>query len=344
MSQSIQIKRLTDADCPRWDDFVNAHPAATFFHLADWKKVLERAFKHKTHFLFAESGGEIVGTFSLAHVKSLLFGNALISLPFAVYGGVLAESDEIQQLLEDKACEIAEKYQVDHLEVRNLQPQRDDWAKKSLHVTFRKEIAADNDENLKNIPRKQRAVVRKGIKSSLVSEIDDNVDRFYALYSESVRNLGTPVFSKKYFKVLKEIFGDQCEVLTITHEGQPVASVVNFYFRDQVLPYYGGGGMGARKFKANDFMYWEVMRRACDKGLKWFDFGRSKKETGSYSFKKNWGFEPEPLHYEFKLVNSGSVPDLNPLNPKYQFFIKTWKKLPLPVANIVGPHLAKYLG
>jgi FemAB-related protein (PEP-CTERM system-associated) len=194
------------------------------------------------------------------------------------------------------------------------------------------------------IPRKQRAMVRKGIQAGLTSELDDGIDRFYRAYSESVRNLGTPVFGKRYFQILKEVFGADCEVLTITSGGGLVASVLSFYFRDEVLPYYGGGTDEARAVKGNDFMYWELMRRAAERGVKVFDYGRSKVGTGSYGFKKNWGFEPEPLHYEYHLVRADRVPDVNPLNPKYRLFIAAWKRLPLAVSRLIGPMIARSLG
>ena len=186
-------------------------------------------------------------------------------------------------------------------------------------------------------------MVRKGIKAGLVGEIDQNVDRLYFAYSESVRNLGTPVFPKRFFEVIKNEFRDACEVVSITHAGKLVGSVMSFYFRDTVLPYYGGGTVEARAVAANDFMYWEVMRRAAENGYKVFDYGRSKIDSGSYRFKKHWGFEPEPLHYEYYLVKAKQVPDLNPNNPKYQMFIKAWQKLPIGVSRAVGPWLARGL-
>ncbi len=166
----------------------------------------------------------------------------------------------------------------------------------------------------------------------------------YACYAESVRNLGTPVFPKKYFAILKEVFRDDCEVLTITHEGAPVAGVMSFYFKDEVLPYYGGGTFAARKLYANDFMYWQVMENAREKGLRIFDYGRSKVDSGSYRFKKHWGFEPVPLAYSYHLVKATDVPNVNPNNPKFKIFVDTWRKLPIGIANRVGPWLARQLG
>jgi FemAB-related protein (PEP-CTERM system-associated) len=261
-----------------------------------------------------------------------------------VYGGVAAVTQRARQALDAAAVALAEKLQVDHLEYRNILPQRPDWAAKDLYVTFRKAIDPDPDKNLAAVPRKQRAMVRKGIKAQLQADIDSDTRRFFSAYSESVHRLGTPVFSRRYFDLLCEEFARESEILTITSKGETVASVLSFFFRDEVLPYYGGGTQLAREVAGNDFMYWEVMRRASERGCRVFDYGRSKRGTGSYDFKKNWGFEPQPLHYEYRLVRATSVPDHNPLNPKYRMFIAMWQRMPLALANLIGPHVVKNIG
>ncbi len=220
-----------------------------------------------------------------------------------------------------------------------------DWqSKDDLYVTFRKPIAANDEANMKAIPRKQRAMVRKGIERGLTSRTDQDVDGLHAIYAESVRNLGTPVFGARYFRMLADVFRDRMDVLTVLHEDRPVSAVLNFYYRDEVLPYYGGGTAAARDVAANDFMYWEVMRRAAARGCRLFDFGRSKTGTGAFAFKKNWGFAPQPLLHRFRLKPGAAVPDHNPLNPKYRLFIAAWKRLPLPVANRLGPMIVRGVG
>ena len=174
--------------------------------------------------------------------------------------------------------------------------------------------------------------------------LDEGVDPLHRIYAESVRNLGTPVFSRTYFQVLRAVFGAQADVLTVLDGGRPLASVLNFYFRDEVLPYYGGGIFAARGRAANDFMYWEVLRRAGERGCRLFDFGRSKIGTGAFAFKKNLGFDPAPLHYRYLLRPGAALPDHNPLNPKYRLFIAAWKRLPLPVAKLLGPPIVRGIG
>jgi FemAB-related protein (PEP-CTERM system-associated) len=233
---------------------------------------------------------------------------------------------------------------VDALEMRNFAPRESDWPAKDLYVTFRKEISGDRDENLKAIPRKQRAMVRKGIKAGLEGRVADDLDVFFPIYAESVRNLGTPVFPKRWFKALRDVFPEECELSIISHQGTDIAGVMSFYFRNEVLPYYGGSRPAARSVAGNDFMYWDLMCRAAERGVEVFDYGRSKQGTGAFSFKKNWGFTPQPLHYEYYLVKADRIPEVNPNNPKYRYFIEAWRRLPLPLANVLGPVLARNLG
>ena len=344
----LEIRALAaddDGAAKRWDAFVAECNGATFFHRSGWQRVIEEVFRHRTHFLYAQRAGRIEGVLPLAHVRSFLFGNALVSLPFAVYGGAVGESIEVLNALEAEAQALAQRIGADHLELRNIAARHVDWPTQDLYVTFRKEILPDPDANLLAIPRKQRAMVRKGIKNGLESQVDATPDRFFALYADNVRRHGTPALPKRYFEALQRTFGDDCEILTVVGpDGRPLSSVLSFYFRDEVLPYYAGDDTAARELAANDFKYWELMRRACERRLGVFDYGRSKRGTGSFAFKKNWGFEPAPLHYEYRLFRGSAIPQNNPTNPKYRALIALWRRLPLPVANFIGPHLARNLG
>ena len=340
----VTISPLTDAEFDAWNDYVHVAEDATFFHLAEWQTIFDKVLGHRTYYMLAKQGSEIAGIFPLVHVKSRLFGSALISVPFSVYGSVLANDASVKAALIENAVKLGQQLKVDYVELRELQDSGLDWETKDLYVTFRKTLLPTEEENFKAIPRKQRAMVRKAIDSGLTSAWDSNIDRFYAMYSESVRNLGTPVLAKKYYQALFDIFADKCSVLTILNDDEPVSSVLNFYFKDQVLPFYGGGTTAARACKANDFMYWELMRLSVEQGIKIFDFGRSKNGAGSYRFKKHWGFEPQPLYYRFHLINATQMPDLSPVNPKLQLAVKMWQKLPLPVSRTLGPIIARNLG
>ncbi|MDP2004486.1 MAG: FemAB family PEP-CTERM system-associated protein [Rubrivivax sp.] len=342
------LHRLAAADASgaaAWDAYVMACPQATFFHRSAWQSIMREVFHHDAYYLYATEGGRITGVLPLAHVRSLLFGKSLTSLPFAVYGGAAADDEATAVALEQEAERLARELGVDHLELRQLQRQHESWPRQEVYVTFRKAILPEEDANMLAIPRKQRAMVRKGIKNGLKSEVDAGVDRFFALYADNVHRHGTPALPKRYFEALRRHFGDDCEVLTVTGpDGKLLSSVLSFYFRDEVLPYYAGDEWAARDLAANDFKYWELMRRSCARGLKVFDYGRSKLGTGPYAFKKNWGFEPTPLHYEYRLLKRDAVPQNNPTNAKYKLMIETWRRLPLGFANWLGPFVVRSLG
>ena len=344
----LRIKHLDQADAAtasRWDMFVDHCSEATFFHRSAWQKIITDVFRHHAYFLYAEDEIGVRGILPLAHVKSRLFGNALVALPFAVYGGIAAVDGEAVAVLENAARELASSLGVDHLEFRNVAPRHPEWPTQDLYVTFRKPILPELEDNMLAIPRKQRAMVRKGIKNELISTVDRNTDRFFALYADNVHRHGTPAMPKKYFDTLLQVFGQDCEILTVSApDGRPLSSVLSFYFRDEILPYYAGDDESARHLAANDFKYWELMRRACERGIKVFDYGRSKRGTGSFAFKKNWGFEPQSLHYEYCLYKSDAIPQNNPNNPKYRFFIAAWRRMPISVANRLGPYIVRNLG
>lgn len=340
-----EVRPLDPTMAPAWDAFVEDCPEATFFHRAGWKTVIEASFGHRCHYLYALREGVIQGVLPLTLVAGRLFGRALIANAFCVYGGPAARDDTAEAALTRAALDLARSLGVDYLEYRSRARRHPDWpCNDELYVTFRKPMVADPEKNMRTIPRKQRAMVRKGIKNDLVAEIDADIARFFPIYAASVRDLGTPVFSRRYFAKLKEVFGEACEIVVVSHQGRPVSAVLSFYFREEVLPYYGGGLTAARDLAAYDFMYWDVMRRSCQAGYRLFDFGRSKRGTGSFSFKKHWGFEPETLSYEYQLLRGGAIPAKNPLNPKYRLFINAWRRLPLPVANGLGPWISRQLG
>ena len=341
----LSVSLLERADSAAWDAFVRAAPGGTFFHLSGWRDVIEKAFGHKTPYLIAKRGSAIAGILPLTAIKSALFGNALFANAFSVYGGAVASDAEAHEQLVAESIRLGRELGLSYVEFRSRGIENPSWTRREgMYVTFRRPIFPDIDANMKAIPRKQRAMVRKGISNGLVSALDAGVDGFYEMYARSVHQLGTPVFSKRYFSLLKEQFGEACDVLTVEHKGAPIASVMNFYFRDEVLPYYGGGTQDARALAGNDFMYWEVMRRACERGYRLFDFGRSKIGTGSYDFKRYWGFEPTPLAYEYYSLDDKPLPENNPLNPKFQLMIETWRRMPFFLTKIVGPRIVRSIG
>lgn len=344
----MNVRLYRDTDARAWDDFVLAHPQGTFSHLTGWKRVFEKAFGHRSFYLVAENTGSpetIQGVFPLFAIKSVLFGRSMVSVPFLTYGGILADDDTVRDALFHEASRITAEARLDYLEIRNETEPLGSLPVKDLYYGFKREISSDPDDNLKAIPRKSRRMVRQAMTKGLDARFGGKelLDTFYELFAFNYRSLGTPVFSKRYLRILLEEFQDASSVLVIEKDGRPLSGVISLYFGDQVIPYYSGAFPEARQWAANDYLYWALMSDAASKGYRVFDFGRSKKDTGPYHFKRHWGFEPRPLCYQYDLCRADEIPDLSPANPKYHKKIELWKKLPLWTTKILGPRIVKFI-
>lgn len=337
------------ADRARIDAFVRAHDRGTPFHLTSWGVAVARGCGQTAHCLVAERrDGMVAGILPLTEVRSALFGRAMVSAGFAVGGGVLAVDGRAAIALMEAGWALAEAAGCPSVELRGPAPADPAWtATAGTYVNFAAPLADSDEAQLLAIPRKQRAEIRRSLGFDLAVETGSGPrDRaaHYAVYSESVRNLGTPVFPRALFGAVLDAFGDDADILTVRKDGAPIASVLTLYHRGIAMPYWGGGTHSARRWRANDHLYFALMRHARNRGCTRFDFGRSKLGTGAYAFKKNWGFEPEPLTYAVRTADGAAPRDVNPLSPKYRLQVAAWQKLPLWLANRIGPAIARGLG
>ncbi|MBS1812944.1 MAG: FemAB family PEP-CTERM system-associated protein [Acidobacteria bacterium] len=348
-AKSLVVRAYQNADAQRWDAFVQNSAAATFCHLSGWARVIERVWNHEPHHLLAETNGEISGVLPLFHVKSRLFGSMLVSSPNAVYGGVAADNSESGNALMAEAKRLAKQLQVDYLELRDTVEtgfgNDGDLHRKDLYFSFEHPISTDEEALMKTFPRDIRTMIRKGAKNGLTAQLgrEEFLDEFYEVYATSLRHLGTPVFPKRLFVEFLREFPNHSDILMIRQGDKVAGSVLSFYFRDKVMPYYAGAYADFYRAGINNFMYWELMRSAATRGYARFDFGRSKTGTGAYEFKRGWGMETKSLPYHFYLVRAKEMPNLNPTNPKFELMIKVWKQLPLGVTKMVGPMIVKNL-
>ena len=340
LSDSTEAARITA--------YVEGYADATPFHLPRWLTAVAKGSGQRAHCLVAERGGSIVGMVPLTEVRSMLFGRALVSSGFGVDGGVLADDEAVAEQLAAAIWELAQALNCPTAELRGGMAPGEGWSvDDTTYVGFARDLAGDDEAELKAIPRKQRAEVRKALKNELTVTTGRDAGHraaHYRVYAESVRNLGTPVFPKRLFDAVLDGFGKDADILLVRHGETPVAAVLSLYWRGCVYPYWGGGTHAARGLRANDRMYYALMLHARERGCTRFDFGRSKAGTGPAAFKKNWGFEPEQRRY-FKRAADGKAPrEINPLNPKYRLQVALWQKLPLWIANRAGPVIARGLG
>ena len=349
--EDLRLADLADAnEAARIEAFVAVHPEGTVFHRPLWLQAIAEGTGNQALALVCEKRGELSAYLPLNEVHSPIFGRLLASSGFAVGGGVLALDDSARDAVIETAEELALRRSCPTIELRGgaMPEERESWdVQAQSHCGFEWELAEDDEAQLLAIPRKQRAEVRKGLSMDLtihVGSAREDRDAHYAVYAESVRNLGTPVFPCSLFEAVLEHFGDDADVLTVRHEGAPVASVLSLYHNGAVMPYWGGGTWDARRLRANDRMYYELMLHARNRGCKTFDFGRSKTESGAWFFKKNWGFEPQPLTYASWTAPGAEQRDANPNSARHALQIAVWQRLPLGIANRLGPVIARGLG
>jgi FemAB-related protein (PEP-CTERM system-associated) len=344
LTAPVQVE-LYGGGSGEWDAFVRTAPNGTFFHLLGWRDVLSEAFGFRPHYLIARRAGCVVGVLPLCEVRSPLRRCRLLSLPFAVRGGVCAVDGAAQRALEEAAVALCNERDAACVELRDGLDGGAFTIRDGLYYGFRRAVFTTDAENLAAMRPKQRRMVRVGQKAGLVARVDSgDVETFYDLFARSMRRLGTPVFALRYFHLLLDRFADHCALLTVWHRQTPVAASLSFLFGDAVLPYYAGSRRGYFRYAINDFMYWELMQYARRRGVRLFDFGRSKRNTGAYEFKRHWGFEPEPLRYRIYAVADRALEYRHPSDAAVQMLRRSWQHLPLALTRLLGPALVRHFG
>lgn len=348
-AQTLLNVRAADLADPgertRIDAYVADHPDGRLFHRPQWSLAAERGSGQRAHYLVAEDGqGRLAGVLPLTEVRSPLFGNALVSAGFGTGGGIAGRGGAA---LAAAAWALAERLGCTSVELRGG-PVPEGWSEATgTYANFDRALPGDAEALLRSLPRRQRAEVRRALGFDLQTSAGNDRrhrDAHFRVYSESVRNLGTPVFPRRLFEAALDAFGDDADIVMVWKDGEPLATMLTFYFKGVCQPYWGGGTLAARQWRGNDLVYYETMRRAIDRGCTRADFGRSKIGTGPWSRKRIWGFDERPLTYAVRTADGAPPRQVNPLSPKYRLKIAAWQRLPLWLANRVGPHIARGLG
>lgn len=331
------------------DDWVCAHAGSTPFHRPAWSMAVEKGTGQRAIFLVARrASGKIAGVLPLTLVHSPLFGRALVSSGFAVDGGILADDGAVADALADACWAHAERYSCPTAELRGGMLPTGGWTHKAdSYLGFAKALEGNDEAQLLAVPRKHRAELRKGLENGLdirFGNDTDLLDIHYRLYADNVHRLGTPVFPKALFAAVLEAFGADADIILASKDGEPVTTILSLYHNGACMPYWHGARAAARALRSNEVAYYRLMNHARDRGCTTFDFGRSKVGTGPAAWKKTWGFEGVPLIYAVRAAAGQDIRDINPLSPQYQKKVELWKKLPLPLASWIGPHIARGLG
>ncbi len=350
----MNIKRLSSASSPthddhahtEWDAYVDQHAEGKLYHLSSWAKLIKDVFGHESHYYYnTDDAGQINGVLPLTRLKSRLFGDYIVSVPYFNYGGVIADSSEVENNLMAHACQTSQALHVSHIEFRDSKARETSYPVKTDKISMVMELPDDEDVLWKALGSKRRAQIKRPLREDPSIHIGHKelLDDFYAVFAENMRDLGTPVYSKKFFATILERFSSHSKIIVIKINNEPVGAGFLLGYKDTLEIPWASTLRKVNNISINMLMYWEVLKYAIQEKYAYFDFGRSSVDSGTYRFKKQWGSEAKQLYWHYWLAEGGDLPALNPNNPKYQLAIKVWQKLPIPITKIIGPHLVKNL-
>lgn len=343
-ARGVEVRPFEPADARAWSAYVEGSESATVFHRLAWSEAVERAYGHRPVHLAAWRAGNLVGILPMFLVHSAFAGRIIVSLPYATYGGIVADDAEAASALLAAARRLKDELHVRYVELRHRVPNGLDLPTIDRYDTFRKRLPGEAAGVLASLPRKTRAAARKGLARHAVEMGGHLLDVVYDLYALTLRRLGSPNYCRGLFHALQDAYGDDCVCMVVRGEGDPVAGVVSFVFRDEIVPYFSGSLPEGMKASANNVMYLKLMEYAVRRGLRWFDFNRTRRDNpGPYAFKRNHGFEPSPLAYQVILDDGEELPNLSPGNPKFALAVRAWRLLPLWLTRRAGGWITKWI-
>ena len=341
---AVDVQLSTSPSPEAWDHFARMDPASSLYHLWGWRRVIEDTFGHETIYLSATHAGAIVGILPLTILRSRLFGNFAVSLPFVDEAGICASDAGVSRLLADCAASVAASRHLSHVELRHVAQQRAELPVRQHKVGMTLRLMPDLDKAWTLLDRKVRNQVRKAEKSGLTERRGglELLDAFYDVFSRNMRDLGTPVYPRQFFERIITTFADSSSIFVVEDQRRtPVAAAIGLVHRDMFAVPWASSLREFRAQSPNTLLYWRMIEHAVASRLTTFNFGRSTQGEGTYQFKEQWGARPTPLHWEYVLEAGRPLPDLTPKNPKYRAAIAAWKRLPVPVTRWIGPHIIR---
>ena len=340
----VVVAELPTTQSADWDRWVAAHDDASFYHRASWREVIRRCFGQRAYYLQASRDGQITGVLPLVRLKSRLFGDFLVSLPYLSYGGIVADDAASREALLAQCAALSQSLGVRHTELRHTADFAD-WPKRTEKVGMQLPLLGNSEERWKALGSKRRAQIKRPIREGVESVIGGSelIGEFYGVLSRKYRDLGTPVYPQRWFRTIVETFPDNTRVFAVKMNGATVAASIVIGDKGRLEVPYAASLREVDRLGVNMYLYWCMVEYAEDNGYQWFDFGRSTIDSGTYKFKKQWGAEMVPLYWHYWLSEGVDVPVLNTSNPKYELLINAWRRMPVWATTLIGPRIVRNL-
>jgi FemAB-related protein (PEP-CTERM system-associated) len=342
----LKVDAADHSAAEEWRRCVDASEQAELYHDYRWRLLIEEIFGHECHYLVVrDSSRAIRGLVPLVRLRSLLFGDFLVSVPYFNYGGILADSQAAERVLTEAVAAHGRTLGVSHVELRHRAGRSLEWPARDDKVAMTLELPAEESALLKSFGSKLRAQIKRPQKAGATCRSGglELLDDFFAVFARNMRDLGTPVYPRRFFARILELFPKQARIIVVDLRGEPVAAGLALQHRATIEIPWASSLRKANPEGVNMLLYWAVLRYAIASGCRRFDFGRSSKDSGTYRFKQQWGAQPQQLCWHYWLAENGALPQLTPTNPKYRLAIALWKRLPLAAANWLGPQIVAKL-
>ena len=337
------VSRASETDAGRWNALVEDHPARCVYQRFEWGALFRRAHGSKPVFLLATRGREAVGVLPIVELDTVLFGRIWSSMPYFGHGGMLALDELVAAELAHEAARLAERRKARFVELRHLEEHDIGWHERRDKVNMVLALPSSVEALFSSFKAKLRSQIRRPEKAGhrVLLGRHELLHPFWLVYSENMRDLGSPCHSERLFGAVLETFGKRSRVAVVFDGDRPVAGglVVG---DDRTLEVPCASSLRSHASTSpNMMLYWALLRMACEEGYERFDFGRSTPGEGTYRFKAQWGARPEPLVYHTWVPAGAEPPSLRPTSGKFRRAVEAWKKLPVPLARLAGPAIVR---
>jgi serine/alanine adding enzyme len=328
---------------PGWDQYVTVHPNASLYHDSRWASLIHGCFNHKVYSLVSEGRTGLTGILPLVYLESRIFGKALVSMPYFNYGGLLADDHVAAEQLISAALTLKHELGADYIELRQTNPVPGGWPTRSHKVLMLLPLPADADMLWTSFKTKLRTRVRRAEKEGFVLDWgkQELLDDYYKVFAENMRDLGTPVYPKKFFRAILDTFPQNAHIVVLRRRKECITAGFLLSHRDKMEVPWSSSLRRFNYLSPNMQLYWHILRQSIIMGFKTFDFGRSTRDSGTYVFKEQWGAAPHEAFWVYPGKEVGDLPDHSPQSKKYLWATRVWQKLPLSLTNRLGPLIVK---
>lgn len=341
--EKVVVERFAGAP-EEWNAFVRSQTNWTFCHLFGWKSVITDVHGHECIYLAARNGGgRLAGVLPLVRVKSLMFGHYLVSVPFLNYGGPLGD-DRAVAALTSAAIELAHRGGAKLLELRSRAELPISLAVSHRKVTSLLDLPAGGPDAVwKQLGSDMRTKLRRTQNASITVRFGpDQVEPFFQVFAEHMRELGTPTQPRRLFHAVLDAFPEHAWIGCAYSGDRPVAGGYGFAWNGEYEMTWASSLDAFRSLRVNAYLYWSFIARAASQGISVFNFGRSTPGSGTHEFKRRWGARDQTLWW-YNLATVAQTTTPSPQDPAYAWGPRIWKKLPTRLATMLGPQIVRYL-